>query len=478
MPDVNDNPVNVAGVNTPRLDEYFGLWSIEPQRGLAMFDRARKMDLLNHVETTATPRPSAGIKGFRVVNTTIAPVALGDDSLDLGSTDDDSVDEEQTPTGAGIAVVMVCGTLMKQQSSLDSSTSTVVLRKQLRDIAADARYQGVIICFDTPGGSVAGTAEAAQAIKDLAAAKPVIGHAQDLCASAGMWLASQCDELYANHGTALVGSIGTFIGTYDYSKWAENEGIQAKVYATGPLKGAGFPGAKITPEQDAYFQNIVDQTQRYFTAAVSEGRGMSVESVSKLATGGVFMASEAVDNGLLDGIKNFDECVARMGDLIAARNNNPTRGTPAATERENTMSSETKAPATGAGSAAPANAAEKTVDTKADLKRYTDAFGMASGAQWYMDGKTFEEATALHTAAQATESKKLQDENARLRSENDQLHARVKDLRGASEGVDAGLVPEKKGGASRDSKSLEARIGPRMARVARAIHLPKDSSSN
>jgi signal peptide peptidase SppA len=477
MPDQNEQTVNLSDVSTPRLDEYFGLWSIEPTRGLAMFDRARKMDLLNHVESTTTPRPSAGIKSFRVVNTAVSPVAFDDDSLDGGSTDDDSVDAEQTPTGAGIAVLMVCGTLMKQQSSLDTSTSTVVFRKQCRDIAANARYQGAIICFDTPGGSVAGTAEAAQAIKDLAAVKPVIGQAQDLCASAGMWLASQCDELYANHGTALVGSIGTFIGTYDYSKWAENEGIQAKVYATGPLKGAGFPGAKITPEQDAYFQNIVDQTQRYFTQAVADGRGMSVESVSKLATGGVFMASEAIDNGLLDGIKTFDECVARMGELIAARNANPTRGATAAIGKETTMSSETKTPATGAGTAAPANAAEKTVDTKAELKRYTDAFGMANGAQWYMEGKTFEEATALHTAAQAAETKKLQDENAKLKAENDQLHARVKDLRGANESVDAGITPEKKGGTARDANTLESKIGPRLASVARAVQLPKSSKN-
>jgi signal peptide peptidase SppA len=360
---------------------------------------------------------------------------------------------------------------------MDESTSTIVLRKQIRDVKNDPRFVGAILCMDSPGGSVAGTSDLGDDIAALAAVKPVIGHVQDLCASACYWAASQCNEIYANNGTALVGSIGTIIATYDYSKMCEKEGIAAKVYATGDLKGAGFPGTEITPEQDQYFQGIVDATQRHFAEAVAKGRNLSIESVNKLATGAVFLAGQAQDASLIDGIKSFDQCLDRMGELLAQRQVTTSPGTPVGAAQETRMNSESK-PATdaGTGGAAPEIAANNTVDPRAEVKRYVDAFG-TSGAAWYIEGKTFEEASALHNKSVTEAFEEVKRENVSLKAEVAQLKSRVHELRGDAAPVSANLDPDTTRKATSNPSALENRIGPNLARVARSIQLPTTTNN-
>ncbi|HVS73130.1 MAG TPA: S49 family peptidase [Phycisphaerae bacterium] len=481
------HPIDLSGIATSRLDEYFGLWAIDASRGLAMFERIRGMDLKAHVEAADKPRPTAGLKNIVAIhvgaNGAVVPLAdampgAGGDSTD-DSTDDESMDEGAIRPEGNIAVIHLCGTLMKQQSSMDESTSTVVVRRQVRMVKDDPRFAGAIICMDSPGGTVAGTSDLAADIADLAEAKPVIGLVEDLCASACYWCGSQCTELYASNGTALVGSIGTLIATYDYSKWAEQEGIEAKVYATGDLKAAGFPGAKITPEQDAYFQTIVDETQKYFVQGVATGRGMSIESVNKAATGAVYLAGEAQDLGLIDGIKSFDDCLARMSELLAQRQQASTSpGATAGASQEIRMKTDSGKPAADAGTATAApisTPATASADTKAELKRFTEAFGAANGASWYLEGKTFDEATALNNQASAEAMEALRKENLQLRSQNDQLQARVRETRGELTPVSADLEPDPNAKDTRNVRTLENRIGPNLAAFARSIKLPKDN---
>ena len=441
-----------------RLDEYLGAWAIESTRGLGMFDMIQKMNLGQHIQTTEKPRPST-----REMVKALEIRAMEDDSLDdMLGTDEDSedIDAEQLAAGGQVvtvAVVTICGTLMKQASSFDDSTSLVMLKRRIREVAADPQYAGIILKIDSPGGTVAGTPEAAQAIAEAATVKPVLAFCEDLTASAAYWLASQADEIYANHGTCEVGSIGVFIGTYDYSEASAKAGIKAKVYATGKLKGTGFPGTEITADQDEYLQGIVDHTQTYFVAAVAAGREVSPATVTDgWTTGGVFPADKAADMGLIDGIKTWENCLARMGELIAQRSGEMGRGIPAELKGAQTMSttSTSAAPPTG-------TAAAPVIDPRAEMKTFVSAFG-PKGAEYYADGKTFAEAQVEYR--RATEA-----QLAQLEAENVKLTALVTQLRGEAKPVTADIPavagdPSKP--AAKDTKSLAGKVGANIAAAA------------
>jgi signal peptide peptidase SppA len=447
--------VDLSAIGFARLDEYFGLWSIEPTRGLALFDRGVNTDLLSHVLASATPRLESKLQTIAVA---------GSDAQ--GATQ--------------IAVINVRGNLMKQQSSFDSSSSTVQLRRDITNAANDPTIGGILLVIDSPGGSVAGTADLAAAVAAADKKKPVHAYGEDLVASAALWVASQASRFTANHATALIGSIGTFIGTYDVSGAAAMKGMKAKVYATGPLKGAGFPGTEITPEQDAYFQGIVDQTQTHFAEAVAAGRRMSLEKVKELATGGVFVAQNALKQGLIDGIETFEAAMSALSAAIHARAVN--QDGRVATGKDVPMSTNT-APVAGASApteastatvvTAPAPTAEPTATSvvtapnavAAEAKRFLEAFGVQSSV-YMAEGLTFEAAQTRHLTAMKAENDALK---AKLAGQSQVVEA----LRGEAAPVNGTPDPkETPAVAAGDVAKYQGILSDNMARYAAGIVLP------
>ena len=104
---------------------------------------------------------------------------------------------------------------------------------------------------------------------------------------------------------------------------------------------------------------------------------------------------------------------------------------------------------------------------RAEGKRYLDAFG-ESGAVWFAQGKTFEEARELHTA-------RLKSENERLAKENAELQKKVYGKRGEATPLSSNATPL----TPQDEKlaKLTARLGPNMARFAAGLQIPKPSNN-
>lgn len=267
-----------------RLDDYFGLWAMHEETFAGLFQHTARVQLVQHV-AAAEPAPQAA--GARSV-----------------------------PRVGDTAVISIRGSMMKAQSSMSESTSTVAVRQQLREAARDKSIDSILMLFDTPGGTVAGTEALAADIRDAGSAKPVFGYIEDLCASAGIWGASQCHQLFT-HESAQVGSIGTFMVVQDLSARADQLGIKVHVIKTGAYKGAGVPGAPITEAQLAYWQERVDQLNGMFLQAVASGRRMSLEQVKTLADGRTHVGRDALKLGLVDGVQSLDQTLAQLRDQVS-----------------------------------------------------------------------------------------------------------------------------------------------------------------
>lgn len=287
MPDIIAvEPARAAGIN---LEQYLGLWAIDDVQFCQLMEHASRIDLAAHIAANlnadvAAPRMAAASVGV------------------TGST-------------ANIAIVSIEGTMTKRGSSFSDAGSTTRLRQTIRQLAADPFIDGIMLKIDSPGGTVAGTSDLAAEVAAAAALKPVHAFIEDMTASAAYWVASQAQRVTANSPISLVGSIGTFVGLYDVSGAAAQQGIKAVVIKSGKFKAAGFPGTEITEEQKSVWQEVIDKTQSEFTAGVARGRGMSIEQAANLADGRSHVASDAMKLGLIDGISSFD---AAMSELAAA----------------------------------------------------------------------------------------------------------------------------------------------------------------
>jgi signal peptide peptidase SppA len=277
------------------LDQYFGLWAVEETRFLQMCQRVGSIDLRAHVAAHA-----------------------GDASISAAK-----VSQEGGDAGQAIAVIEIEGTLTKRGSSLSAAGSLVRLRQAVRAAVRDPDVGGILLRIDSPGGTVAGTADMAREVAAAAKKKPVYAFAEDLTASAAYWIASQAEKVFANDPTAMVGSIGTFVGLYDYSGYAAKEGIRAVVIKAGKYKGAGFAGTEITEEQRGHWQQIVDETQAEFSAGVAAGRRLPAAQVDELADGRVHTAAKAQSLGLIDGIQSFDQTLAELASRVRGDSSNP-----------------------------------------------------------------------------------------------------------------------------------------------------------
>lgn len=224
-------------------------------------------------------------------------------------------------TPEGVAIIPIAGMMMKAPSKFDDTTSTAMTRRAVRDAAARSDVKSILLLIDSPGGHAEGTDDLARDVAAAAAEKPVEAFIEDLGASAAYWVASQARKVWVNP-TGFVGSIGTYQVVYDESKAAELAGIKVHVVSTGPLKGGGVPGSEISKDMLEAIQTWVDDLNSHFLKAVQKGRGMTAAAAKSVATGDIWIASKAKENGLVDGVKSLDEVLAAMTSR-AARGGSP-----------------------------------------------------------------------------------------------------------------------------------------------------------
>ena len=285
---MNENDFASEGVlvaEFSRLHDWLGLWAMEPVAFEQLVQTLKRIDLVSHV---------------RLMTEAKIPVVRSQ----LEKTAPDR-------SGNSIAIIKVTGTMMKSQSSM-GGTSTVQIRRDLRQAAADPEVTGILLAIDSPGGTTAGTHDLAADVKAARKSKPVVAQIDDMGASAAYWAASQADAIYASNPTTMVGSIGTFATVYDVSESFAADGVKTYNFTTGPLKGMGTPGTVITEEQRAHWQAIVDRSQQAFDDGVRLGRGMSPKELADVRTGAVWVGSDAIGKKLIDGVQSMGKTLDDM----------------------------------------------------------------------------------------------------------------------------------------------------------------------
>lgn len=212
------------------------------------------------------------------------------------------------------AIIPIVGPMMKFDSKFGGA-NTLRIRQQLRQAANDSRISSILLHIDSPGGSVAGTKELADDVAAINEKKPVFAQIDDMGASAAFWVASQTRMIFAN-ATATVGSIGTVVIIEDTSELFEKAGVKVHVVSTGKFKGAFAEGSKVTKDQLADAQTIINDLNEHFLGAVKAGRDFSDKHIKAIADGRVFIGQKAVDLGLIDGVQSLDRT---LQDIVAER---------------------------------------------------------------------------------------------------------------------------------------------------------------
>ncbi|HUU83443.1 MAG TPA: signal peptide peptidase SppA [Phycisphaerae bacterium] len=187
-----------------------------------------------------------------------------------------------------------------------------LLLEQLDKARRDKRVKGVVLRINSPGGTVTASElmheEITRFRKDTG--KPVVAVLMDVAASGGYYVACACDEIIAQKST-VTGSIGVIMQMFDLTGTMAKLGITGNAITSGPNKAAGSPFARLTDDQRAIFQDIVDYLYDEFVAVVAAGRpDLDEAQVRELADGRVYTAAQALDHKLIDRLGTMRDAIA------------------------------------------------------------------------------------------------------------------------------------------------------------------------
>lgn len=327
-----------------------------------------------------------------------------------------SIDER-----AGMAVIPIKGVLLQSVPLWVryygiEATGYDELLDDISAAMANAKVRTVKLLVESPGGHAIGAADVADAMHALALEKTVTAETRGIMASAAYFIASQADSIAAGPD-AIVGSIGAFTSMVDISRLAANFGVEVHRIASGPFKGAGMMGTKVTPEQIAEVQRTIDSLAENFKSAVARGRKESPQTVEEWATGEVWVGEAALAAGLVDEIERMNESMETSPGGPAAAD--LTRKGEQMTEQEKAAAAEK------AKQEAIAAERQRCAAIKGAFPR-DPAFALAQ----IESGASLAEAKAAYSEVVEARNAELEAENTRLKAAPPPAQARPASQRG------------------------------------------------
>lgn len=247
--------------------------------------------------------------------------AIGE-TLPVTSTRDylTTITPSYTPGGKGkqnIGIIIAEGNILpgKQPSGLIGGDSLAALIAKAR---VDSDIKALVLRINSGGGSAFASEIIRQALLEFKKTnKPLVVSMGSVAASGGYWIAADADEIWAAK-TTITGSIGIFGAIPTFEKSLESLGIYSDGIGTTPIAaGLNLTRALSQPVKDSIQLNI-EYNYKQFLEIVSQGRGLDVESVAKLAEGRVYDGLTAQSLGLVDNIGSLEEGIgagARLANL-------------------------------------------------------------------------------------------------------------------------------------------------------------------
>ena len=176
-------------------------------------------------------------------------------------------------------------------------------RTESLDRLARSAAKAVIVRIDSPGGTAAGSEQLHEALRRIAAQKPLVVVVDGLAASGGYIAALAADQIIAQD-TSLVGSIGVLFQYPEMHEMLGKIGVKMETVRSSPLKAAPNGFEPTSPEARAALDAIVQDTFDWFKKLVQSRRSLDEAQLARASDGRVFTGRQAMALKLVDRLGN------------------------------------------------------------------------------------------------------------------------------------------------------------------------------
>ena len=224
----------------------------------------------------------------------------------------------------GVAVLSLEGAVMKYDYC--GAPGTQSLTKALQQANENPSVSAIVLQIDSPGGSVDGTQQFADAIKN--SAKPVVAYVDGMMCSAAMWIGSAASQRISSSNTDIIGSIGTMAKWKNFDGYYKSKGIEShEVYATNsthknlPFREAEGRNADQKANYTPLIETWLDPMNNEFTGTIEQNLPDADKTV---LNGSAYIAKDAKKKGLINKIGSFSDAVNTAAKLGKQKQNTQT----------------------------------------------------------------------------------------------------------------------------------------------------------
>jgi len=192
--------------------------------------------------------------------------------------------------------------------------------RRVRAATADPDVDAILFEMDSPGGELTAADALFHELEKFRASDPerkIVVFVRGMAASGGYYAALPADRIVAVP-TAILGSIGVILQSYNVKPLADKLGVSDVTVKSGKHKDLLNPLREEDPEEIALLQVQIDRMLSRFVKLVSEARDLPESRVRELADGRIFDAEEALRAHLVDEIGYFEDAAAATAELLGA----------------------------------------------------------------------------------------------------------------------------------------------------------------
>lgn len=214
--------------------------------------------------------------------------------------------------GANIGIITLTGPIEEEEGGLLApyGITPELVRGLLERVEGDGRLKAVVLRINSPGGAVAASQEIGNMIKEFE--KPIVVSMADIVASGGYYISAHAERIVAQPGT-LTGSIGVIWMHTNLDGLYEKLGIEVETITSGEHKDMFVD--PLTPERRQIIQRLSDEAYDQFIQTVAEGRDLELSKVRELATGELYIGTQALELGLVDQLGGLNDAIDAAAEL-------------------------------------------------------------------------------------------------------------------------------------------------------------------
>ena len=186
---------------------------------------------------------------------------------------------------------------------------------QLQEAERNPSVKAILLRVNSGGGGAAASQEIFEEMKKVE--KPIVVSVGDVCASGAYYIACAADKIVANRSSSI-GSIGVIMQVPNLEELYNKLGIKYTTIKQGKYKDTGSSDRPLTADEEKLLQDQTFKVYEQFINDVAASRKIEVEKVKEIATGWVYLGTEALDLGLIDSIGTYidaQKTAAQLGGI-------------------------------------------------------------------------------------------------------------------------------------------------------------------